>query len=225
MTTIMKNRLRNDVAIERAVEDELAWIPEVDPSEIGVSAVNGIVTLRGRIATHAERVAAVDAARRTVGVIDVHDELSVDYVGAGRDLEIADAVRHALDLTVAVPPSAVFVEVHEGVVTLTGTLAWHFERVGAERAAENVPGVRAVVDRIQLSSRASAADAQERIAKALERNAQIDARRVHVSVEDNIATLTGTVQSYAEKRQAALATWCSPHVNEVRNQITVSPTW
>ncbi len=225
MTTIAKTRLRNDVTIERAVEDELVWIPEVDAQEIGVSVLDGVVTLSGRIATHAERLAAVDAARRISGVVDVKDELVVDYTESGRDLEIAEAVRRALDLTVPVPPSAVSVEVHEGVVTLTGTLGWHFERMAAERSAENVPGVRAVVDRIQLSSRASAADAQERITQALERNALLDARRIHVTVEDNVATLTGTVQSYAEKRQAALAAWCSPHVNDVRNQIKVTPSW
>jgi osmotically-inducible protein OsmY len=82
-------------------------------------------------------------------------------------------------------------------------------------------GVYTVRDEITLSSRPASLDTQERIGRALVRNAQLDARGINVTAAGNKVTLTGTVRSAAERLQAEQAAWASPHVTEVENRITV----
>ncbi|MBN9190877.1 MAG: BON domain-containing protein, partial [Microbacterium sp.] len=74
-----------------------------------------------------------------------------------------------------------------------------------------------------LTARPSAEDAEERIKKAITRNAQLDATSIEVSAKGNTVTLTGSVASWAERRQAERAAWASPHVTDVVNRIQVRP--
>lgn len=222
-----QNTQVTDLAIQQDVLDELLWVPEVDPARIGVSVHDGVVTLSGEVGSHAERIAAKDAALSVHGVTTVADELMVDVVASAEhsDTKIAEAAREALLANSLVPRDAVTVQVRDQVVTLTGTVEWNFQREAARNAIVHLPGVRFVENRIVLTARASAADAEERIRAAFERNAQLDAKRVHVSISGNIATLTGTVRSWAEKKEAAQAAWASPHVADVHNDIQIESNW
>ena len=47
-----------DLDLQEAVADELAFEPSVDATNIGVAAKGGVVTLTGRVANYAEKVAA-----------------------------------------------------------------------------------------------------------------------------------------------------------------------
>jgi osmotically-inducible protein OsmY len=53
------------------------------------------------------------------------------------------------------------------------------------------------------------------------RNASVDARSISVNAVGNKVILHGHVASNAEKKQAELAAWSSPHVTDVENKITI----
>jgi osmotically-inducible protein OsmY len=55
----------------------------------------------------------------------------------------------------------------------------------------------------------------------LRRGAQLDSTAIDVVVAGDKVTLSGTVQAWAERRQADLAAWSSPHVTEVYNHVIV----
>src|SRR6516225_2152993 len=57
-----------DKDLKRHIEDALNWEPSFDAAEIGVSVDNGVVTLRGDVATY---VAKSTAERVTLGVYGV----------------------------------------------------------------------------------------------------------------------------------------------------------
>ena len=59
--------MKSDLQLQRDVIDELCFEPSVDAAEIGVSAVNGVVTLSGFVKSYAEKIAADKAARRVDG--------------------------------------------------------------------------------------------------------------------------------------------------------------
>jgi osmotically-inducible protein OsmY len=59
------------------------------------------------------------------------------------------------------------------------------------------------------------------IADALQRNAEVDARQVHVDAHNGTATLTGTVSSWAEKNDAERAAWSTDGVDHVENDLVV----
>lgn len=214
-----------DADIQSAVQAELDWTPEVDAAGIGVAVQEGTVTLSGEVRTTAEQVAAKKAALRVRGVIALVDQLRVHPGGSGvasTDLDVAKEVDHALRAAANVPDS-IQAEIHLHHVTLTGHAQWDYQRHAAMRAVEHLRGVYSVSDTITLVPRAPSEDAAAGIARALLRNAQLDAASIRVTVDGTKAVLTGTVSSWAQKRQAEKAAWASLHVSEVENLIAVRP--
>lgn len=214
--------VRSDQDLQIAVQDELDWTPEVDSAGIGVAVNAGTVSLSGEVESYSERVSAKRAALRVRGVTAVVDDLEV-HPRSGwtvTETDIAKEVQRALKGAVNVPDT-VKAEIKGHAVTLTGQVDWDFQRQAARRVVQYLRGVYSVNNLITLSARPSAADTEERIKKALTRNAQLDAKTIDVSVAGNTVTLTGTVQSWAEKQQAGRTAWASPHVTDVHNHIVV----
>lgn len=211
-----------DLDVQTLVYDELEWTPEVDAAGIGVAVDDGAVTLSGEVDSLSERLAANRAAFRVKGVRAVVDNITVHPKGGWpvTETDVAKNVEHALQTATNVPDT-VRAKVDQHVVTLSGEVEWDFQRRAAQRAVQYLCGVYTVRNNVTLTSRPSATDTEERITRALIRNAQFDARSIDVTVTGTKVTLVGTVRSAAERTQAGQAAWASPHVTEVENRIIV----
>jgi osmotically-inducible protein OsmY len=211
-----------DRGIQAAVEAELEWTPDVDPSGIEVSVQDGIVSLAGEVDHYPERRAAERAALRVRDVTSVVVRLAVrpSAEALHAEMDLAKEVEHALRSAADVPHT-VKALVEGGDVTLVGRVSWHFQRRAAHRAIEGLRGVHSLEDQITLTPRAPALDTADRIRTALRRNAQVDADAISIVVAGDKVTLSGTVRSWAERRQADLAAWSSPHISEVYNHVVV----
>ncbi|MGE0130807.1 MAG: BON domain-containing protein [Blastocatellales bacterium] len=64
----------------------------------------------------------------------------------------------------------------------------------------------------------------EDVNEYLARYGQIDARQIHVSVDDGEVTLSGTAATREEKRLAEDVAGACPGVKEVRNKLRVNRT-
>lgn len=212
---------RPDDEVKADVEEELDWTPGIEAAGIGVAVEDGVVTLTGQVGSHAERVQAARAALRVTGVRGLAEELDIRGPSAHTDADIASAVRATLDADASVPSDTVDVQVRDRIVTLTGSAHWYFQRLAAVRDAERVDGVRFVLDRLELTPRPSAPDTAERIRQAFVRNAGLDAERIDVAVDGTTVTLTGTARTWAERQQAEIAAWRSPHVTAVEDHVVV----
>src|SRR5579884_4316782 len=73
---------KSDSEIQQDVYDELEWDSRVEATHIGVVVENGVVTLRGTVRSHAERLAAQEAAHRVAGVLDVANDIDVKIPGS-----------------------------------------------------------------------------------------------------------------------------------------------
>ena len=136
--------MRTDAQIQREVDDHLKWDPKVNESDIGVAVKDGVVTLSGSVPMYAEKAAAEEATRRTLGVKAIAEEIEINPIGVhGNDTEIADAVVRVLAWHVWVP-SDVKATVEGGWVTLTGQVTWNFQRKSAFNAVRFVTGVKGV---------------------------------------------------------------------------------
>jgi len=211
-----------DRNIHAAVEAELEWTPEVDAAGIGVAVVDGVVTLSGEVEFYSERAAAKRAALRVRDVTAVVNDITVHLESRSSvsEADVGKAVDYALRSATNVPDT-VKAEIEGHDVTLSGEVTWDFQRRAAKRAVVHLRGVASVGNHITLSPRTSAADTQERIENAILRNALLDASAIDVVVAGDKVTLSGQVRSWAERRQADLAAWSSPHVSEVYNHIVV----
>jgi osmotically-inducible protein OsmY len=209
-----------DVRVRDAVTRQLDWDPEIDASAVGVAARDGVVTLTGYVDTYSGKLTAERVAKRVKGVRGVANEIEVRLLHEVMDPDLArDAVR-ALELRSTIPASVQAI-VHNGFVTLTGTVDWLFQKEEAEKAVRHVRGVRGVFDHIVVKPRATEKDVRHRIVEALHRNADLDARQVTVTIEGHTATLTGRVGSYVQYEAAAGAAASAPGVTHVENQLQI----
>jgi len=224
MTT--KTEHKTDHALKLAIEDELSWASNVQADRVAVSVNEGAVTLHGEVNSYPEKEAAVRAAFRVRGVTAVADEIVVEHGAWGprADADVARDAAAALDRSVVIPADSVKATVHNHVVTLTGTVTWQYQRETAQRTVGAITGVTGVVNHIQLKPTVtvSASKAKSKITSAIMRNAQLDANRITVTVHGSGVTLTGTVSSWAERRQAEHAAWAAPGVTEVVNRLAVA---
>jgi osmotically-inducible protein OsmY len=201
---------------------QLEWDPEVDASAVGVAAKGGTVTLTGYIDTYAGKLAAERAAKHVAGVRAVANDIEVRLKLDRTDVDIAsDAVR-ALELRGTVPHGVQAV-VHNGCVTLTGSVHWLFQKRDAEKAVRHIRGVRSVLNHIGVAPQAVARDVRRRIVQALHRNADVDARHIAVTVSGETATLTGAVGTWLQREAAERAAASAPGIGQVVNRILLEP--
>ena len=222
----VKTTDRTDIAIQRDVLDELDWDSRVRPNEVGVSVKDGIVTLSGTVDSYTKRWAAEEAALRVLSVKAVANDLEVHLPSAAErtDAELAQAALAALKWDADIRTEALEVTVSHGWVTLKGTVDVPFQRAEAERIVHRLAGVKGVSNwlTVRLVSPAPT-DIQQRIERALLRNAETDAHRISVQVQGHKVILQGTVRSWAERRAAEGSALSAPGISEVENRIVVSP--
>lgn len=220
-----------DEAIADAIEDALVFDPRVISVHVTPEVENGIVTLSGTVPTAGARQAAVAAARNTVGVWRVKDHLRVRSAVDIDDASLAASVRQALARDPYVERFDVTVGVRDGIATLTGDVDMSFQKRQAEEVAANVNGVVAVRNFLGVKDPASRLAYQpfadqrppdhynwfhppawavrsdweiaQDIRSELWWSPFIDADDVKVTVRDGVATLTGTVSTWNERRVAS----------------------
>jgi osmotically-inducible protein OsmY len=218
--------MKSDDELRRDVERELEWEPAVDERRIGVSVIDGVVTLIGHVPTYSQRWKAERTVERVEGVRGVANELEVRLAGEVTDTDIAKAAVDALSRDITVPSDQVKVKVDKGWVTLTGEVNWDFQRRAAERAVRNLSGVRGLSNLITVKPTVKPQNVKTMIEETFKREAVLDARRIDVEVSGTEVTLRGTVRSWLERHEAEKAAWAAPGVTAVHNQITVeSPAY
>jgi osmotically-inducible protein OsmY len=214
----------SNAELQSNVTDELYWDPKVDSTAIGVSADDGVVTLRGTVGSLREKREAKQDAEKVHGVKKVNNDLEVRILSEEQrdDAELRGAVLQALMLDSLVPPT-IDAKVEHGSVTLTGTANWQYQRDEADFIASNIYGVVDVDNEIELVAPGPTPEnVERRIKGAMERAATLDAESVEVESENGTITLRGTVSSWADHDAAVAAAWAAPGVTRVKDHILVA---
>lgn len=213
--------MSDDLKLQQQVIDALEFEPSVKAAHIGVSVRDGVVELSGHVESFVEKFAAERTARAVKGVKAVAQELEVRLPSDKKlsDEEIAARVLRLLNWDVSVPHDRITVKVEHGIVTLSGEVDWQFQRAEAEYDVRKLSGVRSVINDVRVAPRLRPGDIRSSIHAALERNAELEASRITVSVSGGKVTLTGKVNAWTEREAAERAAWSVPGVTEVEDKI------
>lgn len=236
------------VEVEAALAAALWLDPRVDRTEVDLSYGAGIVTLRGVVGDLRAKRAAEHDARNTVGVLGVRNHLKVRPEEERADGLIEQDVRAALLRSPHVQRHEVDVDAVDGVVYLDGKVDSFFEKRQADDLAARVVGVTQVKNRIAVEDRIDSHDPhidpwsvhdyswyevvprhtfvddweiRRDIEQELFWSPFVDQGDVTVLVEDGVATLIGTVDSWSEK-SSALENAYQGGATFVRNRLTVA---
>ena len=210
-----------DKDLRRDVLDELDFDPSLDAAEIGVAVSDGVVTLTGHVGSYAEKVEAETAVRRVKGVRAIAQEIEVRYAEAKKidDDQIAARALAIIDWSVHLPKQAIQVKVAKGWITLTGTVPWQYQAMGAEAAVRKLSGVVGVSNLIEVRPEVRPTLVKDKILEAFKRSAMFEADGIKVRVEGDRVTLEGAVTAWTEREAAERAAWSAPGVRAVEDRI------
>jgi osmotically-inducible protein OsmY len=141
------------------------------------------------------------------------------------DHAIHRQVIEELNWDTRVDETEIGVEVHDGIVTLTGTVHSYAKKMAAQEAAHRVNGVLDVVNEVKVAPYAASGTTDEAIAKsarfALEWNTLVPSDHIQTTVSNGWITLTGATPTAADRRTAEDAVKNLRGVVGVINQITI----
>lgn len=215
--------MKSNEELQKDVQNAIKWEPLLHAAEIGVTVKDGVVNLTGTVDSYAKKLEAEEAAKNVAGVKAVVEKIQIksEHWGKTSDNEIATEVLSALKWDWQVPNDKVKVKVENGWITLTGELAWNYQKEAAKKAVNNLNGVQGVTNNITIKSEVHDAIEQKDVENALERNWSINADDIKVKVSGTKVTLTGTVTSWYQKDEAARIAWKTPGIWTVENELEV----
>lgn len=138
------------------------------------------------------------------------------------DADITRAVRRNLQTDEGVSAHLIDVSTHDGVVELDGSVDNILAEERAVRIARAVKGVRSVVDKVEVSPVKRSDDEIRRdVLSALAMDPAAESYDVMVSVDNGIVTLSGTVDSWAERNLSVKVAKGVKGVRSISNAIEV----
>lgn len=140
--------VRNDSEVAAATLNALRWNVFV-PKTVTAKVAQGAVTLEGQVGWNYEREAAERAIRYLVGVVAVHNLITIKPHASAK--QVKEKVQAALHRQATVDAKSIHVDTSGGKVTLTGHASSWQSIEDAANAAWAVPGVTQVVDQLTVS--------------------------------------------------------------------------
>lgn len=216
--------MKTDKQLQQDVMEDLRWDPSIDASKVGVAVASGVVTLTGSVPSYFQKQNTERIVKRVSGVRAVANDIDVQLPTSTvqTDSIIATAALNALKWSTSVPEENLTVSVSKGWVTLEGKVEWNYQKESAEKAVEELIGVKGVTNHISVSPHIKSREVKSEIKAALHRYAELESRNIDVEASDSAVTLRGQVRSWAERKEAENAAWMAPGVTQVKNEIIVS---
>ena len=193
--------MKTDSQIQIDVIAELKFEPTVNPTHIGVTVKDGIVSLLGTVENYFEKYHAEKATQRVSGVRGVAMAIDVKLpsVVNRTDAEIAHAIDNVITWSSLLNKDEIHVKVESGWVTLTGTVKWNYQKTMLNSSVGHLMGVTGISDQITISNDLNKTVVKKEILDSLNRRAKTDANNITVDVKGGEVTLSGKIHDFNER--------------------------
>jgi len=197
-----------DSDINNAIEYELIVDEMISADALNIETMDGIVTLSGSVSNILAKERAAEIARSIKGVRSVINDIAVKPAERTA-AEVQEDVKKALLEDPAADSYEIKAAVKNGTVTLTGEVESWYEKQLASKVVKGVKGVTAVENKIdfELENNRSDSEIRNEIIRKLDYDVWVDDEFIDVSVENGKVTLSGTVGSANEKKNAYFDAW------------------
>ncbi len=215
--------MKSNEDLQRDVQNAIKWEPLLHAAEIGVTAIDGVVTLTGTVDSYAKKYEAEEAAKKVHGLKALVEKIEIKFSSTWKkdDTEIATEILNVLKSDWEIPNDDIIVKVENGWVRLDGEVQWNYQREAAKKVVKQLSGVLGVTNDIKLSAETHDAIEKKDIQDALTRNWSISEQDIDVKVLGNKVTLKGMVDSYYQRDEAGRIAWNAPGVISVNNELVV----
>ena len=151
-------RQMDDGLITSKVKSKLAADPMVNPFNIDVDTVDGVVTLRGKVEKTGAKQHAGEIALTVGGVKRVNNDIVVSgssdtFKRRLSDSAITTKIKTKFAADPEIDPFNIDVDTANGIVTLSGVVAKKHARAEAERLARDTKGVKSVRNEIVVKKK------------------------------------------------------------------------
>lgn len=222
--------IKSDGEIQRAVEDALLVDPRVSSFDVTAKVQNRKVTLTGTVSSLKAKSAAEALAQNTTGVFGVDNRIEVQAPKPTDARTLQRRIEDTLLLNPITESYEIDVAVKDGAVTLKGDVDSFAEKAEAEDVVGTFAGVSGIENDLTVKNPVAivyqmyaypyyphvVSWAPFRPAKPLKSDSEIrddigdelfwspfvDREEVQLEVKNGVATLTGTVDSWHERRSA-----------------------
>lgn len=139
----------SDEQIKKQIEHHFNSKYRLDPAKIKVLVVDGVVSLDGIVNSYWKKDEVEDYAYTRIGVVDVVNNLNVVPTHKASDEKIAINIKDAFKQSVALNGQDIVVEVENGIVTLTGTVAHRASCNTAYEIVSYTSGVTGICNKLE----------------------------------------------------------------------------
>jgi osmotically-inducible protein OsmY len=216
----------SDADLKKAVRDELNQDIRLEDSDISINVAYGGVTLNGTVNSYYQKRIAEQDVQNVVGVGWVINNLFV-HVIMREDWAILDDIKFNFNTDAVTEGFDIGVKVNNGIVTLTGNVNTWYQKLHAEEIAEKVKGVRKVVNQIEIYRETARVHTGTMVANNIKENFKRNwllreaSDRINVTVQNGVVTLSGEVDTWAQRRQAEEVAFNTEGVYKVNNHLQV----
>lgn len=153
-TIVIKND-KSDTWIKIKIQTVLAFHSNVNASKADIHVQNGVVTLKGKAVSQAQKELTTEYAKDVEGVKEVKNEMTLakadDTIGEKiDDASITAQVKMTLMMHKSTGVIRTNVTTNNGIVTLSGKAKSEAERDLVTKLAEDVQGVNNVVNKMTI---------------------------------------------------------------------------
>jgi osmotically-inducible protein OsmY len=219
-----------DAQVQAAVQKQLS---NKKFSDVHVQVQDGVVHLTGQVARFADKEDAQKRVEKMHEGLNIRNDIDVTGGGNISDAELFQKLSKQLVYDrqgyASYPFNSLTLQVHDGVVTVGGVVVEPVDKDSALSLIKNAPGVRGVVDHIQVaplspSDNRIRADEYRAIYgyPQFSRYAINPAKPIRIVVLNGHVVLTGVVDSKADRDIAGIRANQVPGVFSVQNELQVA---
>jgi hyperosmotically inducible protein len=226
-----------DAATSTKVKTALMLSKHVSPFGIEVSTKQGVVSLNGQVPSEEIKAMAGAIAKDTSGVKELSNNLTVNpgtrpnpeasrLTDRVADLEIKMIAEEGLRKNPELKDSQIALAVRERMVSLNGTVETESQKILAQQIAWGVQGVVGVVNNLAVTTTATNAAPEDKLAKRVEfelySTKAFSLNSLEIHSLDGTVTLAGSVATRAEKLLAEKIAQTVSGVRKVVNNLNVT---